>query len=471
LNAIQRFVNPYPQAVRRAALVGVVVVLVATSSLSSARPPDPGARAATHLSRFVALSAPPEYRRFGSPGMAAAATYAADVLDRAGYAVRRVDVDLERDLVDYSPGHEPQLVRLEDGRRFAAERVFFSAATGAEGVTCTVRPWDEVAPGDCGFVPFDVASPEWNNVLSEGPGAAIDTIVARGGVGAVVQGDLERRARLALRLRKPVPAVSAVVAAGDIVGRAVTLRSMGEPAPAVAHNVVAVRRPPSGAGRYLVLQGHLDGWFEAAADNAAGVAAVLAAAEALASADLGTGLLVAVYDAEEWGLLGSRAVAGMLASPDGLDVGDGGPPLHMGDLAAVVNLDAPTARASDVQGGVPGLARVELPLFSWRAMVFSEEAVLPSVFIGTMAAHGVLGLPLPVSAANPLNGGVSRSDTKWFHEAGVPVVWPVAGYPEYHTDADTMATVDFGDLASLTRATVALIERASHLPLGPVLTS
>jgi Zn-dependent M28 family amino/carboxypeptidase len=217
-----------------------------------------------------------------------------------------------------------------------------------------------------------------------------------------------------------------------------------------------------------VLQAHLDGFFEAAVDNGTGAAAVLAAAERLAAMDTRRGLLVALYDGEEWGLLGSEALFADLASPEGLRVGTCGPEVHAEDLVAVVNLDASSAIPSDATGPLEERLGPDVPLFSWRAMVFSEEPLLASLFIEAMAANQVLGAPLSVGLANPVNGGMERTDGRWFHEAGIPVAWPVAGYPEYHTSADDIDAVDPVDLEHVTDGAVAVVLAADTAPIGRI---
>src|SRR5437764_14783182 len=139
----------------------------------------------------------------------------------------------------------------------------------------------------------------------------------------------------------------------------------------------------------------------------------------------------------------------------------------MADHKAVMNLDASSARASDVQDHVRSVAGRDAPIFSWRAMVSSEEPTLTSLFISTFAAHGVFGLPLPSRAAVQVEGGW-RTDAQWFHQAGVPVAWPVAGYPEYHTDGDIPSAMDLADLEHVAAAAADLTARIATLPVGPV---
>ena len=411
----------------------------------------------------------PEYRRFGSPGMSRVSGYIASELATSGYHVVRHEFAGTRYKVDYTKQARPELLRLDDRRSFKADSVFELAVPAErEQVECTVRPIDEVEAGDCGFVPFDTASPEWNNAPRYAPGPAVDTIIERGGVGAVIQGDFENDAVFALRLRKSIPAVVAVVREDDVIGERVRLRARGDFVPAQGHNVVGVLRPPAGASQYVMLLSHADGWYQAAADNGSGAAAVLRAAQLLARDSLRTGLLVAEVDGEETGLLGSERLAQDLAGP-GFAVGDGGPPITMTDIKAVVNLDASSAVPADVDAEVHAATGDHIPLFSWRAMVYSEEPVLPALFLSTFAAHGVLGAPVSSMAAEGAIGGW-RTDAKWFHEAGVPVVWPVAGYPAYHTDKDTLAAVDAADLEAVAQASAATVRLAGDAPIGRVVS-
>lgn len=451
--------------------LGVVLtaaVLVPASAGPATAPPATGAR--RHLEAVLDRSPAPDYRRAGSKGMVRVAEYEAATLAAAGYQVVRHDADLGTAIwkVNYRRGHTPLLTRLDDGRAFKVDSAFnLGRTTTRDGIRCKVKAIVDVTPGDCGFVPFTTASPEWKNAPNYDPSGAVDEIIAKGGVGAVLQGDVARNAVMALSVRRPLPAVVAVVEESDVVGRVVRLRAMGSFAPSVAHNVVGVRRSPA-SGRYVLLLAHADGWYQAAADNGAGVAAVLRAAELLAGRDPGVGVAVALVDAEENGLLGSQRLAAALSSPAGLALPDGGPPLRMSDLAAVVNLDASSARASEIQDPVRSAVGTDAPVFSWRTMVYSEHATLPGLFLGTFSEHGVLGLPVSSQAAGVVNGGW-RTDARWFHEAGVPVAWPAVGYPEYHTDVDTLDVVDAADLEAVAAAAADLVPRLGAMPTTPIL--
>jgi hypothetical protein len=448
------------------AVLLVVAVLLPTSDPARAGAAGGGGDPAPHLAAILDVSRPPEYRRFGSPGMAAAADHAASALAGAGYAVLRHDRPSTVWSVDYAPGHEPSLVRVDDGTAFRTESAFqLGATTPVEGITCTVRPVEEVTPGDCGFVPYEQVSPEWNNLLAD-VATPVRTIAARGGVAAILEGDREHDALIALRVQQAIPVVVSLVEAGAVLGREVRVRAMGAEVPTTLRNVVAVRPPADPADGYVVLQGHLDGWFEAAADNGGGAAAVLAAAERLAGGSGRRGLLVALYDGEEWGLRGSRAFVDDLSRPEGLAIGACGPVVHLHDLVAVVNLDVPSAIASELQAPLRDATGLLLPLVSWRVLVASEEPTVAALLAATMAAAGVVGLPATAELAEPINGGVRRSDTRWFHEAGIPIAWPVVGYPEYHTEADRLETIDPVDLTNVTTGAVSLVRALEGVPIA-----
>ena len=477
----------------RRLLLGVLLAAaVLTPATAKTEPAAPSAFG--HLEQILDFSTAPMYRRPGSPAMAKTASYAAKTLRQAGYTVVRQDTEAPVYAVDYTDGHEPLLELVDGGRRFKTEAVFKGASTAPEGLTCTVKVLAEVGRGDCGFVPFAIASPEWKKsaigevTAQTGAGldqispelrkqaqghltgkasVAFDQIKKAGGVGAVVQGDVDRDAVFALQMAKGIPAVVAVAEEAEVIDKRVRLRAMGANQPTPIKNVIGVRRPPVGSTDYVMLLAHADGWFQAAADNGAGVAAVLRAAELLVQQSPKVGVVAALVDGEEVGYHGSRALSQTLLGP-GLDLGDGGPPLRMSDLHTVVNIDASTARAAEIQDPVHEAAGTDAPVFSWRTMVFSEHATLPGLFLGTFAEHGVLGLPVPSKAAVAAFGGW-RSDAGFFHDAGVPVAWPAVGYPEYHTDVDTAGVIDVADLENVAKAAATLVGRLAGVPRTPIL--
>jgi hypothetical protein len=389
-------------------------------------------------------------------------SYVATRLAAAGYRVTDEPFDFPRYAVDYQRGHEPSLTRLDDGHRFTTESAFYlGRTTGSHGVTCMVRAVADVRSGDCGYVTFRDGSPEWTNDPFFRARQDVDEIVARGGVGAVVEGDLAHAAVYSVILRESVPSVVALASPADVIGRRVRLRAMGHHVTGRGIDVVGVRRPASPSDGYVVLLAHADGWFQAAADNGSGTAAVLRAAELIARDAPRVGVVVATMDAEEVGLLGSHHLADVLRSA-GVRLDDGGPPVCMSDLKAVVNLDASSARASDAQALPRAVVGADAPLFSWRALVASEGSPLGALFAAHAAADGVLGAPVTATAWVAAVGSW-RTDAGWFYDAGVPVVWPVVGYPEYHTNVDDLRVVDPVDLEAVARAAAGTVADAARL--------
>jgi len=423
-----------------------------------------------HLRVIVGLSKAPEYRRAGSPGMAAVANYVAGRFSASRYRVVRFDFPFRRYVVDYSRGHGPMLQR-SDGMQFKTDSAFeLDRTTPAAGITCVVKKVADVSPGDCGFIPFGKASPEWKNSPFVDYPTEIQSIIAHHGAAAIVQGDVNRDLVFALRVRAALPTVIAVAHPEELIGRSVRLRAMGSYVTATGHDIVAVRRPPAGSSRYVMLLAHGDGWFQASADNGSGAAAVLRVSELLASAPPGAGVIAVVTDGEEIGLIGADRLAA--AFDKGLVVGDGGAKIHTSNINAIVNLDACSARASDVQNAVAAIARRDAPLFSWRAMVSSEDPALTGPFLARFAAHQVLGLPVPASVFKPVAAGSlsgrQRTDVAPFEERGIPFAWPVVGYPEYHTDGDTLAAVDPADLENVAAGAADLVRDLATIPLPRV---
>ncbi|MCA9527180.1 MAG: M20/M25/M40 family metallo-hydrolase, partial [Myxococcales bacterium] len=86
-------------------------------------------------------------------------------------------------------------------------------------------------------------------------------------------------------------------------------------------NVIGVRPGTTAPGEWVVVSAHYDHLAECAGadDNASGVAGVLEAARALAGTAFERTLVLACWDEEEWGLVGSRAWAGR-AKRQGVEV-------------------------------------------------------------------------------------------------------------------------------------------------------
>ena len=63
---------------------------------------------------------------------------------------------------------------------------------------------------------------------------------------------------------------------------------------------------------------------------------------------------------------------------------------------------------------------------------------------------------------------MDRTDGKWFHDAGIPVAWPVSEYPEYHTTADVRDRVDPADLRRVVQGVVGLVRSLDQASIGRI---
>lgn len=174
------------------------------------------------------------------------------------------------------------------------------------------------------------------------------------------------------------------------------------------------------AGSQCSRQGS-DSICNGAADNAAGVSAVLLLAQAFQDASIAPrrSILVAFWDAEEDGLLGSRYFV------------DEDPIVPLVDIVAVLNLD------------IVGTELVRGAQFAF-ALGVDYSTVLRQL---VHDANGVLDSPVFPASLTFDGGSGGRSDHKPFLDHDVPVIFYGSGSsPEYHTPADELAVVH-SDLA------------------------
>lgn len=187
-----------------------------------------------------------------------------------------------------------------------------------------------------------------------------------------------------------------------------------------------------------------------AADNAAGVATVLEVGRALAAAPEPPPrtVILALWDAEEDGLLGSDAY-----------IAD--PVIPLEDTVAYLNWDIQGANLS------PALADV--------TVVVGAETGGPNLIAATQAATGASSLQ---TLALSLLFGQGRSDHAGFAAAGVPIVFFTdANTPCYHTSQDDVANLDFDKLGqqiltaeALTRDMAATEDLPEYDPAAPPAT-
>jgi Iap family predicted aminopeptidase len=213
-------------------------------------------------------------------------------------------------------------------------------------------------------------------------------------------------------------------------GQPVVLHTSGHFDDAVAENLV-VRMPGTGNDR-VVLSAHYDGHDPAvsAIDNASGVIAAIAAAEALRDIVpmLPRGLELVLFTVEEWALIGSRRYLEEMTAE------------ARSRIAFNVNLDsvAGDAALTAITGGFPGVAE-----FVTRAL---EQVGL---------------------AAGVHHGFMSNSDHANFVRQGIPALRLCAGFdkPDSHlrlllTAGDTPDKVHPHELKTAACVAVALVVAA-----------
>ena len=178
----------------------------------------------------------------------------------------------------------------------------------------------------------------------------------------------------------------------------------------------------------ILLTAHYDGVGDdpeqrlpAAGDNASGVAVVLEAARLLlGTLPTGTGLAVALLDAEEAGARGSAHHAP-----------------HLPANTYVINIDGAAAltEAASVEAGGPAQA--------------------------LLAALDQAGRTIGV----PLRAGAMASDNRRYATAGLPAIGIGMGIPGYQTPAETPARVDLTTLETAVRLVVATVQNLCTTPV------
>jgi hypothetical protein len=179
--------------------------------------------------------------------------------------------------------------------------------------------------------------------------------------------------------------------------------------------IPGTRRPE----RYLVLSAHYDHLgivrgeiYNGADDNASGVAAVLAIAEALRRAPPAHSVIVALFDGEEAGLLGAKA---FLAAP----------PVPRDRIAVDINLDmvGHSERGELYVAGASSHPEFRAPLDSLAA-----------------------GAPIRLLQGHDRGGGpadwTNQSDQGPFQAAGIPFLYfGVEDHKDYHRPSDDPETL------------------------------
>lgn len=240
-----------------------------------------------------------------------------------------------------------------------------------------------------------------------------------------------------------------------------------------SRNVLAlVTGAGPGAGEVVVLGAHMDhlgerdgAVYRGAEDNASGVAVVLEVARALAAhrSELDRSVVVALFGAEEVGMVGSDAFVRH-------------PPVPLETMAAMVNVDM-VGRPLVDQAGL-GLVKLALRIRD-RASVgivgTRDRPGLRRIVDAACEGAGITAFA-PEDFVAPLSTILEalardRGDNAPFDRAGVATVFFSSGESaDYHEPSDVPETLDGDLMASRALAihrTVVALSRAPRAALGP----
>ncbi|MES2638318.1 MAG: M28 family peptidase [Myxococcota bacterium] len=215
------------------------------------------------------------------------------------------------------------------------------------------------------------------------------------------------------------------------------------------HTVLADIPGGSNADEIVLVSAHHDAWFFGADDNATGVAVILEVARVLAYSEPDRTIRIVSFDREEEGLVGAAEYA---SAHDG--------------FYRIVNLDSVgyTDSAPGSQTSILGLDAPDTGDFlAVIAPEMAQDDLLASL---ALAAE----LPSPMKTAGVLSNGnahsalttdLLRSDHAPFWAMGVPGLFftdtTQFRNPKYHTEEDTIDTLDPVFLAQVGAFTAAVV--------------
>jgi len=244
-------------------------------------------------------------------------------------------------------------------------------------------------------------------------------------------------------------------------------------------NLVASRAGTS-AGSGLLIGAHLDSVRDSpgADDNASGVACLLELARLLAPMRFELGVTLAVFDMEEIGLLGSRAlveeldgerptIGGVIFETIGCTRGEPGSQTLPPGLGAVYRGQVRRMKRTSFRGD---WTLVIYRAFANQLMVAFAEALAHLAGPGSvMMARDPVDLPLlgrALGKVAPWVHDFARSDHTSFWNAGIPAiqVTDTANFrnPNYHQPGDLPDTLDYQRLADVTVATAVAVARLAR---------
>lgn len=226
----------------------------------------------------------------------------------------------------------------------------------------------------------------------------------------------------------------------------------------IGNNVVGVIKGSSKPDEYVYVDAHYDHWGKAggkvqpgANDNASGVAVMLELARALSIQRPERTVVFLASDFEEGALLP------MLGGLKGAYAHVRGALFPRGSVKGGVVLDMLGGRF------IEGLHK--------HLLLFGAESSPQSQALAVEAADGRADVPvkaLGVYAIEPLGPLVPRANYDAFRKAKVPFVFATSGVaPEYHTERDTIDTVDFQFMAAAASVVLEVTRKMASADFTP----
>ncbi len=192
---------------------------------------------------------------------------------------------------------------------------------------------------------------------------------------------------------------------GEVTVRVAVWAQRGEAAYKTITNTIAVMRGTAWPGRWVIAGGHRDAWGPGAADNVSGVSTILEAGRAIGDAAAAgfrpkRSIVLATWDGEEWGLIGSMEYVEQMADTLrekavaylNLDVSATGRRFHAAGTASLWPFIRDLAASADQPGDTVSV------LEAWRRDTRTTDSVPPP--IGDLGGgsdfagfYNVLGIP------------------------------------------------------------------------------
>ncbi len=348
-------------AVAATALVGGSLMLAPAANAAAETPEDlglTGSDVMTHLSAISEISesfAAQGYRAWSSPGYEAAAVYAERVLEATGaFTVTRDAFEFpytefgESSLTVGGKTYEGAHFDLSEGIDGEYTAPLALPAAGADGLRLGCEPADfaAVPAGAIVLVQRGVCTFEAkiDNASAAGAGAVFVYNNARPESEGTTPEDQLSNVASGPRNTEDSPAATLPLASGEAVAALITAAPAGTPVEGTAviekefltgtsFNLIAdsIAGDPDDT---VVIGAHLDGVTEGPGvnDNGSGSAAILALAERIAASDVPNDkrIRLALWGAEEIGLLGSTAYVDQLVAED---------PAELARISSYLNYD------------------------------------------------------------------------------------------------------------------------------------